>query len=502
MSRSARVRELLLWCVPALALGLVLRAMMSAAMPFAYVQHDSYRLLLSGAEWLVPGAEESLGENVPFLVPALYRFARSGPLPALMSIQLAQHALGLIQIVLAGVLVRCWLPRWKWWIIPATLVIAAHPSFLWYEHTVMLEAAYVFAVMLLAVAGTWLLRRPSLGAAASLCAAVVLIAFTRPEGKLFAAFGALALVVAFWKDWRRLAAGAAMFGGAVFAITSGTVPGESGLLLYSSVLHLSPQTPRKHPGVAPYVATLRGEAIDAAKRGPAFVSRPQRQALNDALMKFVAGHPGAGRGDSDVKRMNSVAKALAFEACMRAPLALPGLAMDKFRESAGDLANGKLTESWLHERQLSRLRSGWRYIEQIDVALYGRDFSDADAMQAFVKEAFPPDRVRWFGWLHDEWRDLYDLHFPDSRFGGEKLPGLPLFYLLPLAGMIAAVAWPLVSRRFHVCWVPMIAGLWFVIMLTANERSRFRMGFEPFIFLYPFVAFDCAASLALRARKR
>ncbi len=494
--------SLLLWCAPALALGLALRVLMASAMPFAYVQHDSYRLLVGGAEWLRPEAQEAFGDNVPFLVPALFRLAQAGPLPALTTIQLGQHALGLIQIVLAGALVRFWLPRWKWWIIPATLVFAAHPSFLWFEHTVMLETAYVFAVVVLAVAGTWLLRQPSLAAAMGTCVAVALVAFTRPEGKLFVAFGALALVAAFWKSWRQLARAAAIFSATLALIAWGTVPGESGLLLYSSVLHLSPEVPRCHPGVGPYVAALCAEAIEAARREPAFVSRRQREALTDALKNFVAKHPGASRGADSAQGINRVATSLAFETCLRAPLSLLPLAMQKFRDSADDLANGKFTESWLHERQQSRLRSGWHFIQPIDVQLYGRQFADVEELLSFVKDAYPPKRLRWFGWLHEEWRDLYELRLPDTKYPAREVHGLPLFYLLPLAGMIAAIAWPMPARRFHVCWVLMLVGLWFIVMLTANERARFRMGFEPFIFLYPFVAFDAAIALVQRVQRR
>lgn len=498
MTLGARLRELLLWCLPGLVVGLVLRVLMMKAMPFAYVQHDSFRLLVGGADWLLPVDRVAFGDNVPCLVPALFRLAQFGPLPALKTIALAQHALGWLQIALVGALVRFWLPRWKWWIIPVTLVFAAHPSFLWYEHAVMLETAYVFAIVVLAVAGTWLLRRPSLIAATTLCAATVLIAFTRPEGKLFVAFGALALAVAFWKSWRQLAAATAMFAATLGFIAWGTVPGESGVLLYSSVLHLSPETPRCHPGVAPYVAELRRKAIEEATKEPAFVSRSQREALSDALLKFVAAHPGTGRGAKAAERANHIAKSLATETCLQNPFSLPALAMLKFRDSADDLANGRLSKSWVHERQIDRLRSGWRFIQPIDVQLYGRAFADVDALSKFVRTSYHPDRLRWFGELHEEWRDLYDLRMDDTDYFESEVHGLPWFYLLPVSGMLIGMLWFTPARRFHLCWATVLAGIWFIVMLTANERARFRMGFEPFIFLYPFLTFDWLVGVGMR----
>ncbi|MEQ1860661.1 MAG: hypothetical protein ABMA13_12065 [Chthoniobacteraceae bacterium] len=493
-----KLREVLWWCAPAFVVAFVLRALLSTAMPFAYVQHDSSRLLIAPEAWFVVGPTDTFSDTVPPLVPSLCRLAQRGPIPALVAIQLVQHALGLLQVLIAGALVRLWFVRWKWWIIPATILFAVHPSFLWFEHTVMLETAYVFALMLLALAGTWLLRAPSLPAAGVVCGALLLVAFTRPEGKLFAAFGALALVVAFWKDWRSLAASAAIFAATLAGIALGTVPGESGLLLYSSVLHLSPETPRKFPEVAPYVATLRREAIESAKQGPAFVSRPQREALEAVLGRYVQEHPGAGRGENISRRVNAVAKSLAFETCLRAPWSLVPLAAQKFRATADELANGRLNGAWLHERQISRLSAAWIYVQPIAPGLYGRAFTDRDGMAAFIKASFPPGRVAWFEWLHEAWGEFYDRRLPDTRFQGDRLHGLPWVYLIALAGATAAVLRALPTRRFQVCWVLMLGGLWFVVMVTANERARFRMGFEPFVFLYLLVALDEVATVVAR----
>ncbi len=490
------------WCVPGLIAGLALRVWMAWAMPFAYMQHDSFRLVVTGAEWLTAADRDAFGENVPFLIPALYRLALAGPLPGLVTIQLVQHTLGLIQIALAGALVRLWLPRWKWWIVPVTLVFAIHPSFLWFEHTVMLETIYVFAVICLALAGTWLLQRPSLAAARACCAATAFVAFTRPEGKLFVAFGAVALAVTFWKNWRQLAAAAGMFAITLAGISYGTVSGECGVLLYSSVLHLSPEVSRHYPEVSPCVTKLRREAIEAATRGPAFVSRPQRRELDEVLTRYVQEHPGAGGEGSDDERMNRIAKALAYETCLSAPFSLPGLALDKFRDSSDDLAHGKFTESWLHDRQISRLHANWRYVQLLDRDLYGRNLATLDEVAALVKAEFPPARMNWFCELHEEWRDLYKARFRDRKYADRELHGLSLFYLLTIAGWIAAVMRPLPARRFHACWIAMLAGLWFIVMLTANERARFRMGFEPFLFLYPFVAFDGVVALVQQVRQR
>lgn len=491
MTSRQRILELLAWCLPALLVGFALRAMMATAMPFAYVQHDSIRLLVSGEEWLA-GDYDLMSNNVPFLVPAFCRLAQAGPIPGLITIQLVQHALGLLQIVLAGALTRLWFTRWEVWIIPVTLVFAIHPSFLWFEHTVMLETFYVFAVVLIAWAGTWLARERTLPWAAVFCATIVGVAVTRPEGKLFLPFAALLLAMVFWRRWKEFAAAAALWVATAGVVSLATVSGESGFLLYSSVIHLSPAKSKYYPAAAPYVAAFRQEALDLASRDPAFVSRPQRVALGAALAKFVAEHPTAGGGGTIPKRMNRVGLTLAYEACLAKPWALPPLAVQKFRATAADLAHGKFTESWMHERQMDRVRGAWRFLQPISKRIWGREFTTAEQAAAFVKESFPPG-MPFFMWLHEEWGDLYSRRLPATHYATVKLPGLPLLYFLPIAGMVAAAAASSRIRPFHICWVVMLAGLWLIIMISANERSRFRMAFEPFIFLYAFVALAFAA---------
>lgn len=502
MSRAAKLRQLLLWCLPALLAGLVLRILLATAMPYAYVQHDSIRLLVAGASWLPPDDVDVMSNNVPFLVPALFKAAQHGPIPALITIELLQHVLGLVQIFLVGFLVRCWFERWKWWIIPATLIAAIHPSYLWFEHTVMLETIYVFATVCVAVAGTWLLRHPSLPAAAALCGATFFVAITRPEGKLFVAFATVGVVVAFWREWKRLAGALGMAGGTAAVIALTVVPGESGLLLYSSVIHLTPEVSGRYPEAAPYVAPFRVEAIEAATKGPAFVSRAQREALSERLTKFIADHPGAGHGSTPAERMNCVAKAMAIEACLRAPGALLPLSIAKFRATADEVASGKFTESWLQDRQIDRLRNSLHYLGPAVEPLYGRRFADLSEAAAFVKVEYPAQKVAWFCSLHDGWSSLYSRRLPSTRYPAGSLPGLPKFYFLPVLGMIAVVVRTNPARSFHACWLPMLAGLWFVVMLSANERPRFRMVFEPFLFLYPFAALDAGAALAARRWRR
>jgi len=62
--------------------------------------------------------------------------------------------------------------------------------------------------------------------------------------------------------------------------------------------------------------------------------------------------------------------------------------------------------------------------------------------------------------------------------------GVPVYFLIAVVGAIAAMLVPGPLRRFHIAWGLALIGYFFVIMLTANVRPRFRFVFEPFWFLY------------------
>ncbi len=485
---SPQWRGVLRLCLPALAVGAILRGLLAWALPFAYVQHDSFKLLFGdGPFW---ETEPGVASNTTFLVPWLYDLAPRCGLPGLIAIELGQHLLGLGMIVATGALIRLTFHAWRWFIVPGTLVIAVHPALLWYEHTVMAETVYVCAVVLLALAGAVHARFRGWASCAGLCAALYLTAVARPEGWLFLGFGGLLLLLTVEREkWRRTCGFFALFAVTAVAARSTSATHESGLLLYSSVLHFSPERSHSVPEAAPYVRALRQEAIAAAQVGPAFVSRDQRRALTAALEDFVTAHPQP-KGGTVMEQVDRVARRLALETCRREWWRLPALAMDKFRTSACDLPSGEFSATWLGERQWRRLRNGWEYIRRHDSDLYGQRFATTEEFGEFIQAKYPPSKVAWFDPWSDAWKEFYQPRLPSTKYPSLKLDGLPYLFLLALAGMFAAGLTPGPARPFHLSWSAMLLGLWLVIMVTANERARFRFVFEPFVFLYVLALVD------------
>ena len=154
------VREVLLWCLPALIIGISLRIRLTATMPYALVQADSPEYLLTPSQLLAHHTVFIHGKR-GFLSPMLFTIPFLLHLPALKAIPMIAHLLGLACVVMSGALARCWFQLWRWFIVPVTLWFAASPFTLWYEQTVMGESEYLCACMAAALAGTLWARQPT-----------------------------------------------------------------------------------------------------------------------------------------------------------------------------------------------------------------------------------------------------------------------------------------------------------------------------------------------------
>src|SRR5438105_3054905 len=101
--RDEGFREFLWWCVPGLLVGIVVRALLTAEMPFGYMQFDTADFLVTAQRFITTGDAVIHGKKT-FLVPILYAFPFVLHIPALIIIPLAQHFLGLLVILFVGAL--------------------------------------------------------------------------------------------------------------------------------------------------------------------------------------------------------------------------------------------------------------------------------------------------------------------------------------------------------------------------------------------------------------
>jgi hypothetical protein len=499
--RSPAFRELIFWCLPALVLGAIARLLLNIHFPYGYFQDDTPDFLVTAERLLKHHALVIHGKKA-FLAPICFTIPFLLHIPALVVIPIVQHLAGLVATVAAGALVRCWYRLWRLMIVPLTILYTLNPALLWYEQALLAECHYLFCVTATALAGTLLVRRPTLRRFVWLIVALFFTAGSRPEGKLFVVFGlgvvALAYLGGAWKLWaRRMGVMLACCAG-IWMCTRST---QAGLLLYSTVLPLAPEVSSVAPGM-PRAGT-GGVSIVRTK----FNSVEKR--ANDAIKSYLK---SVGK-KSDDAHVGALAQKLAIEAICQKPQLVPAIAADKFLLTCRPDPNGAymdtsggFTPFWIYDKQTKALTRR-KFMKPLMKGLTGRDLaSDAD-IQAFLHSAYKPLDPDWFAALQQTWSRLtlgfqWDSHGADKRF----VPGWPAFCLLAAAGMLVS----LIPRdrlwRFHLPWLAALLGVWFAVMLTGIVLPRYRFVFEPFWIFYIFLLADflwtAVAAVALRKNPR
>lgn len=481
------VRELLLWCLPALLVGFALRLMLTIHLPYAYY-HDDAPDFLCTTEILATRHHFELHEKKTFLVPTLYTLAFATPVPAAITVPIFQHLSGLGLILMLGALCRLWLTHWKIWIIPVTVLAAINPIFLWFEHTFMAETVFVFCFVLVALAGTLYARRPTWRGIAFLSVALVLLAGARPEGKLLFGFGLLLVLLVHRQElrtcWPRLAVLAAV-ALLTHLVTKTT---QAGLLLYTSVARLTPTDLRCAPGFDPYIAPMRKELQSRWDEYPQFPAVRDRKAISAVVKQYLADHrkeTKVGRSTADALCMK-----MARETCLRNLASLPAMALTKFRLKATESPAGNFDNEVLFEKQQKPFLDNLKRTRHLAPGLLGVELRDEAAIRQWIDTHY--GEVPWFNALMENWMAAVNrFHLPDERYSGLIYPGIPLYFVAGTLGMLALMLRPGKLQRFHTAWGLTVLGFFFVIMLTANVRSRFRFVFEPFWFLYIALLAEC-----------
>lgn len=266
MSRFARffrdrpaLRDAILWALPALVCGLLLRVWLCAASPYAYWGSDSssyyafaYRLFEEG-NWIMPEKREYV---YPYLL-ALITVLPGVPLKWLL---LFQHGLGLLTLIPLAYCVRKICTTWCWLVIPVTLLYALMPVILWYEHELLGEA-FFSAMVVWAMAGwfVWHTRRMENRQRAwdwwFFLVPMGLCVMTKPSGQFF--WPGLLLGIAWvagwrsftWKEW--VGTAAVLYGAFTLGESS-----QGSRLLYSSVFPLTRLESGAHPELKREIAPL------------------------------------------------------------------------------------------------------------------------------------------------------------------------------------------------------------------------------------------------------
>ena len=495
-----RLHEFLWFCVPGVTVALIVRAWLTASMPYGQYHFDTPDFLQTSYA-LLHDHRLSLHNKKTFLVPLLYTLAFLGRVPALIIIPLGQHLLGTALILAMGGLCRLWLAFWRWWIVPVTVLTALDPSLLWFEHTLLAEAPYIFCVVMLALAGTAFVRWPGWETFCALLVGLFLTAGARPEGRLFLAFGVLLTALVYRHGLRREAAKFVTLG--VFCVCTLvlTHTAQAGILLYSSILHLAPERSRVAPDLMPCLRSLR-ERLQRTRAAsiPNDVVHVEKRLTEQIVTCYAPKHPDAGLADAkgyNPKKVNALCLRLALETASRQPLRLPGIVIDRFLSRIDDDSGGQFASHDIYTRQYRALLRGQRHDAGLGLRLAGVPLDTNDEIASFIYARYDEKNVAWYNRWEAGWMDVIGrFRLPDTTYSPTcTLPGLPLFYLVAICGAVMALVVP-GRRRFHWAFLPVLGGVWFTVMLTGAVMPRYRFVLEPFWLLYLFACLDGFARLA------
>ena len=259
MNERFTFRRCLLLCAPAMLLGLWLRVLVLHATPEAMYTPDtnSYWDCVSH---LWNDGKFSIPEKRRWLYPLLLMPAPALPGNTPQAVALAQHALGWIAIVGVG-WIAGQLTRWRNFVVPlATLLFAASPRGLAYEHQIIADSAMT-NVFILAAAVALPLREITqrrLAWTLALCAVVIAL---KPHGKPLALPILLAAACSAGVPWRWHWTNWLLSLTCLLLFVSSGSSRQGGWLLLGSTLPFVPETgepfPQYRAALAPVISEAR-----------------------------------------------------------------------------------------------------------------------------------------------------------------------------------------------------------------------------------------------------
>lgn len=141
LARHPAVRDALLWSIPAVLVGVVVRMLLLSYQPFAYWGSDSGSYFWFAQRLLLEG-QISLPAKRHFLYPLFLVPVAVLPGATLSVLAWVQHAFGLATVFAVGYCIRKVFDWWRVWILPVTLLFATLPVLIWYEHELIGESLF------------------------------------------------------------------------------------------------------------------------------------------------------------------------------------------------------------------------------------------------------------------------------------------------------------------------------------------------------------------------
>jgi hypothetical protein len=215
LARHPLLRDVLLWSVPALLIGAVLRLILIHTSPYAFWGADS-RSFMGFTNGVLTDFYFSINEKRRYLYPLFLFPVSLLPGGTLRWLAWIQAGLGLASIFPLAYMVRKIFVGWKMWIVPVTVLYAGMPVFMWFEHELIAESVF-FQGMVWSLGGwvAWVMQKDARRARLLwwwFLVPLAIMLLTKPSGKMLwpGMLIGLGLVGAWrvlkWPQWGALAA--------------------------------------------------------------------------------------------------------------------------------------------------------------------------------------------------------------------------------------------------------------------------------------------------------
>ena len=316
-NRQSAIRNILLWCLPALLLGAWLRIeLLNGWRGGLYFGPDS------GSYWetafrFAQGGHFDVSGKRPWLYPVIVWLAGHGPVSPAFSVALVQQCAGWLSIVALGALVRAVLPWWKWFIIPATVLYAGQPEILYWGHVLIADSLFISATLAVALAVALYWQKPSWRWLATAIALIFIAMALRPVGRaLWLTLIPIALLVPH-VGWRPRLLHAAALAILYFPASKATSVSQGEDLLFVSTLPLMRLDTPLH---ADLKAELRPQVEAARADLWSYVTVGQRQVWGDLIDDDPSDQGLVLQGlRADKKRYNNVRGEISRESLKHQP---------------------------------------------------------------------------------------------------------------------------------------------------------------------------------------
>lgn len=504
---SFTLKQVLWFSAPALILGLALRVFLLVNMPSAFFISDTREFVDSDNTSLLDVGNPFKRSSRTFLAKVIYTAPLTFGKPNMPYIPAVQHLFGLGLVFGVGVLCALWTRYWKIWIIPLTTTLAVHPTLLWYEHMALPDSTSVALVALTSAAGGLYYCRPTWGRLIGLSAALFLMAGARQESFLFLPLGLLMVLLRHRGELRSNLKRVGVVAAVCLLAFLGSQTSQGGQMLLTSTVHMAPDKLWSKPAFSADAVALREEFK------PRWPSYPDKHnSSRKIIVKRVQDHLDSLGSRSDASKSansrlnNSFCKDVAIEIALRNWWRMPGIAINKFLATHLEEPSPGFDQEWLHEKHLSimfgkpdeRLPKDHKNME----IYFGRTFASKEEFAQWLKEAYPVQKLEGLRSFQAAFvRFTVESGFPSRVIQGQTLPGLPYVTLAGLVGLIAAALLKGENRTYRLTWVLLLFFQAFIVFSTSSLRSRYRLVYEPWIYVGVFCTLDFLVLFAVNSWK-